>query len=159
MKISTRYIVQAGMIAAAYSVAVIGLAPISFGPLQLRAANVLKATALLSPGYGLGLAFGVFLGNLSSPFGAWDWGVMPIVELAAAAIVWKLRRWPVVALALQALLTGAAVSVFPLYLGGGIPIIATIPGILVAQALTVYAGYFLIRTVSKYKPAPAKGQE
>lgn len=147
MKISTRNIVHSGMIAAAYSAAVIGLAPISFGPLQLRAANILKATALLSPGYGLGLALGVFLGNLESPFGAWDWGVMPLVELATAAVVWQLRRWPVLALALQAIITGTAVSVFPLRIGGGVPILATLPGVLVAQLVTGYGGYILIKTV------------
>ena len=140
----TRRIVRMAIIAALYYVFTMVLAPISFGALQFRAANLLKPLALLSPDFGWGLSLGVFFANTASPFGALDFVVMPIIDLCMVFVVWKLRGQPVIALGLQAIVTGAAVAYFPLYLGGGVPLAFTLLPIITAQAIAGYAGHYLI---------------
>lgn len=142
---STRRVVLAAMVGALYSAAVLALAPFSFGPIQLRGANVLKALVLFSPDYSFGIAVGVIMGNLGSPFGPLDFIVMPVIDLASGLLAYRIRRWWWLALFLQALFTAAGVSFFPLQLGGGIPFWTTFPLILPAQLLTGFAGYFMFR--------------
>jgi len=140
----TKRIVRMAIIAALYYVFTMALAPISFGALQFRAANLLKPLALISPDFGWGLSLGVFFANMASPFGALDFVVMPIIDLIMVFFVWKLRKQPVIALGLQAVVTGAAVAYFPLYLGGGVPLAFTLIPIITAQAIAGYLGHYLI---------------
>jgi hypothetical protein len=139
-----RTIVYAGVVAAAYAVLVMALAPISFGPLQFRVAGLLKPAALLHPAMAWGLAMGVGLANLSSPFGAWDFLAMPIVSFVAARVCWSLRRWPVPALLVQAAIIAVGVALFPLYLGGAIPVWPTVGLVFVSESVLYLAGWFLI---------------
>jgi hypothetical protein len=142
---STRLIVYAGLVAAAYAVATIALAPISYGPMQLRISGILKPLALLSPLMGIGLAVGVGLANLASPFGAWDFVAMPIVSYAAAMVAYKLRSLPWLAMVVQAAIIATGVAIFPLYFGGAIPIWPTILWVFVPECALYLAGYALLR--------------
>jgi hypothetical protein len=140
-----RLIVYSGLTAAAYAVITIGLAPISYGPVQFRAASLLKPLALASPVMCLGLSVGVGLANLTSPFGAWDFIAMPIVSLVAALIAYSLRRWPWLAMVVQAAVVAMGVAVFPLHLGGGIPIWPTVLFVFVPECALYLAGYAALR--------------
>jgi uncharacterized membrane protein len=151
--LSPRTIVYAGLVGAAYAVVTIALAPISFGPLQLRVAGLLKPLALLSPVMGLGLAVGVALANLTSPFGAWDFVAMPFVTYAAALVAYRLRRTPWLALLVQAALVSIGVAVFPLDLGGGIPIWPTVAAVFVSEASLYLVGYVLLRRTPLWEGA------
>jgi uncharacterized membrane protein len=142
---TTRMIVYAGLVAAAYAVITIALAPISYGPLQFRLSGLLKPLALLSPIMGLGLSIGVGMANLTSPFGAWDFVAMPIVSYGAALTAYSLRRWPVVAMLVQAVIVAIGVAVFPLYLGGGIPMWPTVAFVFASEAILYVGGYYLLR--------------
>lgn len=142
---ATRMIVYAGLVAAAYAVATIALAPISYGPLQLRLAGLLKPLALLSPTMGLGLAVGVGLANITSPFGAWDFAVMPLVSYGAAWVAYRLRRFPWVAMVVQAAMIAVGVTVFPLGLGGAIPIWPTVAFVFASECALYLTGYALLR--------------
>lgn len=142
---TSRMIVYAGLVAATYAVVTVAFAPISFGPLQLRVAGLLKPLALLSPVMGLGLAVGVGLANLTSPFGMWDFVAMPIVTYGAALVAYSLRRRPVVAMLVQAVIIAIGVAVFPLYLGGGIPMWPTVVLVFASEAILYVAGYYLLR--------------
>lgn len=144
-RIAIRTIVFAGLIAAAYAVATIALAPISYGPLQLRLSGLLKPLALLSPVMGIGLAVGVALANLASPFGAWDFVAMPLVSLLAANVAYRLRVWPWVAMVLQAAMIAVGVAVFPLWMGGGIPIWPTVAWVFVSECSLYIIGYAVLR--------------
>ncbi len=139
---ATRMIVYAGLAAAAYAVATLALAPLSFGPLQLRIAGLLKPLALVHPALALGLAVGVALGNLASPFGAWDYFAMPLVSYAAALVCYRLRRWTPFALLAQAGLIALGVALLPLYLGGGIPIWPTVAMVFASEAALYLAGWY-----------------
>ncbi len=137
--LSTRRIVRMATVAALYFVFNTALAPISFGPLQFRVANILMALMFFDVDWCFALAFGVFFANLASPFGPLDWAIMPIVTLAAALVAYYLRRvW--LGIPAWALITAAGVSFFPLGIGAGIPFWATFPYILVTQVLAGVIG-------------------
>lgn len=130
--------------AAVYAVLTLVLAPIGYGPIQFRVAGLLKPAALLHPAMALGLAVGVALANIMSPFGAWDFVVMPIVSFVAARVCYALRAWPVVALLVHAALIAAGVAVFPLYMGGGIPIWPTILFVFASESVLYLTGWFVV---------------
>lgn len=142
---TARVVVFAALTAAAYVVATLALAPISYGPLQLRLSGLLKPLALLSPTMGLGLAVGVGLANIMSPFGAWDFAIMPLVSYAAALIAYRLRTLPWLAMVVQAALIAAGVAIFPLYLGGAIPIWPTVLWVFVPECALYLIGCAVLR--------------
>lgn len=132
--------------------ATIALAPISYGPVQFRVAGLLKPLALLSPVMGLGLALGVALGNLTSPFGAWDFVAMPIVSYVAALTAYRLRQWPWMAMVVQAAMVAAGVAVFPLHMGGGIPVWPTVAFVFGSECALYLLGYALLRKTPLFEP-------
>lgn len=140
-----RVIVYAGLVAATYAVATITLAPISYGPMQLRLAGLLKPLAMLSPTIGLGLSVGVGLANLTSPFGAWDFVAMPVVSYVAALVAYRLRALPWLAMVVQAAMIAVGVAVFPLYLGGAIPIWPTVAWVFISECGLYLIGYAVLR--------------
>lgn len=144
MATRTRVIVYAGLAAAAYVVATIALAPLSYGPIQLRASELLKPLALVHPLFAVAFFVGNGIANLTSPFGAWDFVAMPFVDCGAALLCWSLRRVPVVGLIVQAVVISAGVAVFPLYLGGGIPVWPTVAWVLASELVLLLVGYFVI---------------
>lgn len=113
--------------------------------MQFRLAGLLVPLALVHPAYALGLAVGLALANLASPFGAWDYFAMPLALYAACRLGYSGRRWPWLTLPLMAAWSAAAIAYFPLHLGGGIPFWPT-AGLIFVSLLTLYiAGYILLR--------------
>lgn len=143
--ISARTIVFAGLTAAAYFIATIILGPLAYGPLQFRLSGLLKPLALRHPFAAWGLAVGVGFANLFSPFGAWDFVIMPIITLLAATICYKFRQFPIIALFVQALIISIGVAVFPLGIGAGLPWIPTTITVFISESILYIAGYFLLR--------------
>jgi uncharacterized membrane protein len=144
MATRTRVIVYAGLAAAAYVVATIALAPFSYGPVQFRVSELLKPLALVHPLFAVSFLVGNGLANLGSPFGAWDFVAMPFVDCGAALLCWSLRRVPVVGLVVQAVVISAGVAVFPLHMGGGIPVWPTVAWVLFSELILLLVGYFII---------------
>ncbi|MDO4552826.1 MAG: QueT transporter family protein [Bacillota bacterium] len=72
MKGKTKHLVQAAVIAAVYAALTIVLAPISYGPLQLRVAEALTVLPCLTPAAVPGLFAGCLMANLISPYGLPD---------------------------------------------------------------------------------------
>lgn len=132
------------MMAAMYAAITLAIAPISYGPVQLRVANVLKPVALFSPAHAVGLAIGTALANLASPFGPWDYVVMPLVDFVAALACWQLRRWSWLAVTVQSVIVSVGVSMFPLGMGAGLPFTATFPGVVIGGAAMPLVGLALI---------------
>lgn len=151
---SARSIVYAGLIGAAYAVVTITLAPISFGPIQLRLATLLVPLALVSPVYGLGLSVGLLLANLLSPFGWYDFAIMPVVMFATTQVAYQFRRYPWVTLPVMAAVSAMAIAYFPLYLGGGIPWWPTVAFIFVSLLVLYLVGYALLRRTPLWEPQP-----
>ncbi|MGD8506455.1 MAG: QueT transporter family protein, partial [Candidatus Bathyarchaeota archaeon] len=89
----TRDLSLALIFAALYSVAVVGLAPISFGPVQLRIADCLIPLAALF-GWPViaGVTVGCLLGNAYFWLGPQDVILGPIANLIAATLIFLLRK-------------------------------------------------------------------
>jgi len=141
---ATKTLTRCAAVAALYVVLTLAMAPISFGPVQFRVSELLKPLALFDPAMALAFALGTGLSNLASPFGPWDYVAMAVVDALAALICWRLRRWPWVSLVVQAVVISAGVAVFPLGLGGGLPILATFPGVLASQSIILLVAYAVI---------------
>jgi uncharacterized membrane protein len=140
----SRAVVTTAVIAALYTVFTLALAPISYGPVQFRAAELLKPLALYNPIFALGFGLGNFFANLGSPFGAWDFIIMPLVDIGAALLCWQLRRWPVPAVTTQAIVISAGVAVFPLGLGGRFPVLPSFLAVLLSELIILVLGYLVI---------------
>lgn len=151
----TKAIVYAGLVAAAYAVVTIALAPISYGPMQLRLSGLLKPLAIVSPILGLGLSVGVALANLTSPFGAYDFVAMPVVSYVAALTAYRFRDWPWMAMVIQAAIIAIGVAIFPLYLGGGIPIWPTVAWVFASECFLYIVGYAVLRKTPLFEQAHA----
>lgn len=140
----SKLVVYGGLLAATYCVLTVGLAPISYAAIQFRVSELLKPLALFHPGFAIAFGIGNFLSNLFSPFGAWDYLVMPLVDTAAALICYQLRRWRWMALITQAIIISAGVAFFPLGLGAGLPFWVTFPGVILSESVLLLTGYAVI---------------
>jgi len=121
-KVSTKLLVVTAMIAAVYVVMTVGIAPLAFGPIQLRISEVLVLLAFIDKRYVPGLILGCLIANLFSPFGMMDvffgttctaaalWGITHSKTLFGASL------WPVFCnafIGVELYLLG----VFPLFFG------------------------------------------
>lgn len=140
----SRVIVFAGIIAAMYVVLTIAIAPLSYGPVQFRVSEILKPLALFSPVFAFSFAIGTGMSNLFSPFGWYDWFLMPFVDCFAALVCFWLRKWPIVALGVQGVLIAIGVTLFPLGFGAQLPFVPTFLSVLVSELILLYVGYFVI---------------
>ena len=136
--------VYGGLLAAAYYVLTVALAPLSYGPVQFRVSELLKPAALLHPAFALAFGFGNLLANLTSPFGAWDFIAMALVDALAAWLCWTLRARPWLAVAVQAVVISLGVAVFPLGLGGGLPFTPSFVSVLASELVLLLVGYATI---------------
>ena len=62
-RLSTRRVVYIAVTAALYAVFTVGIAPLSYGPLQFRISEALKIMVLFDPWLVIGIGFGTFIAN------------------------------------------------------------------------------------------------
>ena len=86
-----RKIVFAGIVAALYASMTLIIAPIAYGPIQLRLTEVLCILPFFYPITALGLFVGCFIANLFSPY-VLDMIFGPIASLIAALVTMQLGR-------------------------------------------------------------------
>ena len=67
-----RWLVKNAMVAAAYTALTVVMAPLSYGMIQVRFAEVMTLLAVIDKRYVPGLVAGCFLSNLESPLGMID---------------------------------------------------------------------------------------
>jgi hypothetical protein len=105
-------IAEIAAVAAAYAALTVFLAPASYGPLQLRVAEVLKPLVIWEPQLIPAFVLGNFLSNLGSPYaGPWELGWMPFANLVGAWACWRLgRRNPYLGAAAYAAVVALAVA-------------------------------------------------
>jgi len=93
MKLKTRHLVQAALIAAIYAALTLLLQPISFGVLQFRVSEALTVLPAVMPAAIPGLFVGCLLSNILGGFGWVDIVFGSLATLLAAATTWRLRKW------------------------------------------------------------------
>lgn len=88
-----RRVAESAVIAAAYAALTIYLAPVAYGPYQLRLSEILKPLVIWEPHLIPAFVVGNFLGNLTSPFvGPWELVWMPFANLVGGWAAWRLGR-------------------------------------------------------------------
>ncbi len=91
-KDSIRFLAEAAIIAAAYALLTMFLAPISYGSVQFRISEALTILPIFTPAAIPGLTIGCFLANIASPLGIIDWIVGPSATLLAAICTYLVRK-------------------------------------------------------------------
>ncbi|MBE3518786.1 MAG: QueT transporter family protein [Firmicutes bacterium] len=91
---SIRYLSRVGVLAAVYAVltALPPLSSLSYGPVQVRVSEALTVLPYVAPWAMWGLYLGCILGNLASPFLAWDVTIGALATLVAAYATRKMPR-------------------------------------------------------------------
>ena len=142
-----------------YAVLVIVLAPISFGPIQLRVADCLiPLTALFGWSVIAGVSVGCFIGNAYLWMGPQDVILGTIANLIAATIIFMLRKRQFIACVLGSLPIGVIVGSY-LWLFFGfeaeifglqLPVVgAMIASITISTLIAVAGiGYVILKTLS-----------
>ncbi len=89
---TVRSIALGGLIAALYTALTVLLAPISYGPLQVRVAEALTVLPFLTPVAIPGLYIGALLANIFGGFGPWDIFGGSFLTLVAGYWTYLLRK-------------------------------------------------------------------
>lgn len=92
--VNARQISLAGVVAAVYFVLTItpGISAISYGPMQVRLAEVLTVLPYLFPGAIGGLFVGCLLANIFGPLGFADVVFGSLLTLLAAILTWMMHK-------------------------------------------------------------------
>ena len=88
----TKKLVFTALIAAAYAVLTLVIAPFSFGAVQLRISEALTILPVFTPYAIPGLALGCLIANIFSPFGLIDMVFGTIATIIAAFLSYKVRN-------------------------------------------------------------------
>jgi len=166
MKIKTNEISLAIVFSSLYAVLVVVLAPISFGPVQLRVADCLLPLAALFGWPAIaGVTVGCFLGNAYLWLGPQDVIFGAIANLIAAIIIFTLRKRPFLACVLGSLPVGVIVGGYLwFFFGFGVDVfglqlpvwVAMIVSITISTLIAVAGiGYAILKTLSRSSIASA----
>ena len=153
----TRFLLQAAVIGAAYAALTIALAPLSYGPVQVRFSEALTVLPCFTPAAIPGLFVGCLISNLISPYGIADLICGGAASLIAACGTWLLRvklgLSPLLAL-LPPVLINALVIGAMLYYAYGVETSLWINALWVGcgQFAACYgAGYPLMRVLERHR--------
>ena len=142
------------IISALYSALVIGLAPISFLPIQIRIADAMLPLSII---FGMpaiiGLTLGTIVANVFGGLGFVDIIGGGFANLVAAYVAWKVGAlkikyaW-ITAVVLQIIIVGTVVGIYLAVLFE-IPILISISNILISSTVAVgIIGYSVLKIVS-----------
>ncbi len=158
-------IAEIGVFAAAYAALTVYLAPLSYGPLQLRVAETLKPIVIWEPHLIPAFVIGNFLGNLASPYaGPWELGWMPLANLVGAWLCWRIGRINAyLGAAVYAVVIGAAVAtmlsvLLPAPFKGLLPPLLASEGLLIVLGVPVmWPVHLALRRVLGPRETPTTG--
>jgi uncharacterized membrane protein len=141
-------VAEGAIVAAAYAALTIYLAPVAYGPYQLRFSEILKPLVIWEPHLIPAFVIGNFLGNLPSPYvGPWELVWMPFSNLVGAWACWRLGRINAyLGASAYAVITAAAVTVMLAFILHA-PMRALFPPLLVSEALMIVLGVPVMQPV------------
>ncbi len=134
--ITTEKMARIGIIAGLYTAITFLLSAISFGPVQVRAAEALTLLPILCPEAVAGLFLGCLLSNILGPFGAVDIIFGSLTTLLAAFITYRFRNNIIVACLSPILFNAFIVSLY-LHLFFQIPYWPTVLTIGLGESISV----------------------
>ena len=152
-KLSTRRLLQGALIAAIYAVLTILLAPISYGPMQVRISEALTILPLFTPAAIPGLFVGCVLGNLLGGAIPLDviFGSLATLIGAVGGYLLRKNRWLV---PLPTVLSNTIIVPFVLRYGYGVelPIVLMMVYVAVGEIISCYGLGELLATVLQKHP-------
>ena len=135
------------IIAALYAVICIALAPISYGEIQLRAAEMLMVLPFYNKKHTIGLTLGCFLANLFSPIGLPDIIFGTLATFIACVLIVKFKKLALVA-PIAAGVNGVIVGAM-LHIVFDVPLLLTMAAVALGQLASVYAGIIVMKLLEK----------
>lgn len=144
---SAPYLARAGLVAAAYAALTLLLAPISFGPLQVRVAEGLTVLPFFSAPAVPGLFIGCLVANAAGGYGWPDVVFGSLASLLAAVVTrWLARvRAPLLLIPLPAVVSNALVVPAYLHILYGLPYHLVMAQVFAGQVAACYGlGYPLL---------------
>ncbi|MDR2296593.1 MAG: QueT transporter family protein [Clostridiales Family XIII bacterium] len=146
-----RFCVHAAVIGAAYAALTIALAPLSYGPVQLRVSEALTVLPYFTPAAIPGLFVGCFVSNIISPYGVVDAVCGSLATLLAACGGFLLRKRRIL-VPLPPVVCNAVIIGAMLYYAYGVnaSLLANMLWVGAGEAIACYgAGYPLLRVLEK----------
>lgn len=148
----SRFLAQAALIAAVYTVLTLAFAPLSYGEsmIQVRVSEMLTILPYYTPAAIPGLFIGVIISNLFSPVGAIDVILGSLATLLAAYLSYRIKnKWlvPVPPIAVNGLVIGGM-----LHYVYNFPLLLSILSITIGQILSCYIlGGILMASIERTK--------
>lgn len=152
MKIKTKDVAITAVFAALYAALVYVFTPISFFALQFRVAGILRPGIARKWTLAIGYAVGVVVGNIFSPFGAYDLLFMPVMSLVAGLAGYLVAK----PFKNNYFVSGAVIAtIIPLSVSWmlnqvlGVPIIATLPYLFISEQIICFIGAVVFKLIEK----------
>ena len=160
-KKSALYLTQGAMIAALYVALTVVFAPISFGPMQVRIAEILTILPLFTPAAVPGLFAGCLLGNIIGGAILWDviFGSLATLIGAVQGYLLRKNRWLV---PIPAILANTVIVPLVLKYGYGLdlPLLLSALYVFVGEVIGCYLlGETLASFLMKYRKQIFGGNE
>ncbi len=148
-----RFLAEAGLIAAIYAALTLLLAPLSYGPVQVRVSEALCVLPFFTPAAVPGLFIGCLLANLyTAGLGVMDIVVGSLATLLAAFLTWKIRNKSKWLLPLPSVIVNAFLVAWVLSVQYGIPYWLNVASVGIGQAVACYViGMPLWFLLNRYK--------
>jgi uncharacterized membrane protein len=150
LKISTKDLALTIIFASLYAALVYINIPLSYAAFQFRIAGVLRPAIGKKWVLAFGYAIGVVAANVFSPFGAWDLMFMPAASLLAGLAGYVVAK----KFSGNYFITGAVIGlIIPVCVSWmlsqtqGVPMIATLPYLLVAEQVVCLIGALVFKAI------------
>lgn len=149
---TTKRILQGAIIAAIYAVLTILLAPISYGPMQVRVSEALTILPALTPAGIPGLFVGCLVSNILGPYGIVDVVVGSAASLLTAIASYRLKEKPLLVPLPPVVFNGVLIGGM-LHFAYGFPNLpACMAWVALGQLIACYGlGYPLLKLLKRYE--------
>jgi uncharacterized membrane protein len=145
--------VQAAVIGGVYAALTMALAPISYGPMQVRVSEALTVLPYFTPAAVPGLFVGCFVANTISFYGVPDMIFGSLATLAGAFLSYKLRKRAWLVPLPPILVNGVVIGAMLYFIYGVEPsLLADMAWVALGECLACYAlGYPLLRYLKRHE--------
>lgn len=149
---TTKRILQGAIIASIYAVLTILLAPISYGPMQVRVSEALTILPAMTGAGVSGLFVGCLVSNILGPYGIVDVVVGSSASLLAALASYKLRERPILVPLPPVIINGILIGGM-LHFAYSVPNLpACMAWVALGQLVACYGlGYPLLKLLKRYE--------
>ena len=149
MRLNTRTITQNAIIACAYAILTLVIAPLAYSEIQFRLSEIMVFLAFYNKKWIFGLIVGCFIANMPSPLGMYD---LFFGTLSTTIVVYGINKINnrYLASLYGAIVTGVIIG-FELHLAFGIPFILNALYVAIGEVAVLIIGAFCFGLLEKNK--------